>query len=89
MAFDKIPTLSELVNSHRHMDEHMARQVLNLASQWGRNDAEKLVAINYMVEEIGKHGPECWTELRWSLLVNRVNNLSGQINNNVGRLARR
>lgn len=89
MTFRRMPSMDELATASSAMNAELASHILGFTAQWARNDEEALELVNYMYEEITAHGITIWSELRWRILVDRVNNLSSQINNNVNRLARR
>lgn len=89
--FVHIPTEDEIVAMSAlgagHIDHHIASQILLIVSRWTPNDPEKRIQLlNFLCNQVEQRGNEAWPELRWGILMNRINQLSAQINDQVDEL---
>lgn len=89
MAFQTIPTVHDMLRVSKQLNEYTAEQILIFAKEWATDENNQVDMINYLYEEVEKHGADSWADLRWSMLVRRINKLSGEINDTVHRFARR
>lgn len=92
--FVYIPTEDEIVAKSAlgagQIDLQIAKQIVFIASRWTPNDPEKRIQLlNFMCNQVEQRGSETWPELRWSILMNRINQLSVQINDQVDELSER
>jgi hypothetical protein len=89
MQFRHMPSVDELVAASPTISAELAVHILHFAQRWARSDEEAGELVTYICQELDRHGSSAWNDLRWSLLVNRINNLSSQINQQIDRFARR
>ncbi len=87
--FVTLPDVDEICRAARSITPHMAQQIIQLVRQYTRDDDARLALINDICAEVEQHGAEAWHDIRWQLVVSRVNSLSSQINDTMGRYARR
>lgn len=87
MAFHNIPTVPDMLRTSKQLNEYIAEQILIFAKEWANDENSQVDLINYLYDEVEKHGADSWADLRWSMLVRRINKLSGEINDTVNRFA--
>lgn len=89
--FVHLPTEDEIIATSAggtgQIDRYVARQILLIVSRWTPNDPEKRVQLlNFLCNQVEQRGYDTWPELRWAILMNRINQLSAQINDQVDEL---
>ncbi|HRL13550.1 MAG TPA: hypothetical protein PKX07_16830 [Aggregatilineales bacterium] len=89
MQFKKLPSADELVAASPSISPELAIHIIHFAEHWARSADEAGELVTYICQELDRHGSSAWNDLRWSLLLNRINNLSSQINQQIDRFARR
>lgn len=89
MPFHKLPSVDELVAASPSISPELAVHIIHFAQHWARSADEAAELVTYICQELDRHGSSAWSDLRWSLLLNRINNLSSQINQQIDRFARR
>jgi Uma2 family endonuclease len=88
MAFHTVPTVDDMLCKSKQLNEYIAEQILIFAKEWANDENSQVELVNYLYDEVEKHGADSWADLRWSMLVRRINKLSGEINDTVSRFAR-
>ncbi len=88
MAFRTFPTVNDMLRDSSRLNEYIAEQILLFAKEWASDENSQVELINHLCDEVEKRGADSWADLRWSMLVRRINKLSSEINDNVNRLAR-
>lgn len=83
-----MPTEDQIVAQADQINHYIAEQILQVVVRWGGQDEVRRVQLlNYLCNQVESKGREHWEELRWSVLVSRINHLSSQINHTVDEIS--
>lgn len=86
--FNRIPTEVELLAVSRQIDRTIAEQILHYAAEWSNGDENyQLDIINELVQKADEVGRYAWHDTIWVILMERINNLSSRVHDNVLNLA--
>lgn len=82
--FAHLPTEDEIVAHSTQITSQTATQILQVVTHWvNKDETRQIQLLNYLCNQVELKGRDHWEDLRWSVLVSRIRQLSTQINSSV------